>query len=182
MPGRSLPSANRYARAIFEIALGAGSIDAWGDDLTSMAVACGNADFLAFLEAPGVTAEEKAQAVRGVLPDISDGAHNMLSRLIARRAATLLPRIRSRYQELVDAERGVRRVRVATAVPLTDAERSRVVGELGRTLDGGIVLTETVDPSLLGGMLVRVGDRVLDGSVKGRLASLRRSLARGAAQ
>ncbi len=180
MPGRSLPSAKRYARAVFEIAQAAGALGQWSEELASMGLACANAEFVAFLEAPGVTSAEKAEAIRAVLPDLSEGGHNMLSLLVARRAASLLPRIQERYQELVDDEEGIRRVEVATAVALTDSERAYVTEELGKTLAGEIRLSELVDPTLLGGMRIRVGDRVMDGSVRGRLASLRQSVAAGA--
>ena len=180
MPGRSLPSAKRYARAVFEIAQAAGALDQWSEELASMALACANADFVALLEAPGVTIAEKAEIARAVLPDLSEGGRNMLSLLVTRRAASLLPRIRERYQEMLDDDAGIRRVEVATAVPLTDSERAYVTEELGKSLAGEIRLSELVDATLLGGMRVRVGDRVMDGSVRGRLASLRQSVAAGA--
>jgi F-type H+-transporting ATPase subunit delta len=180
MPRRSLPSAKRYARAVFEIGQAAGTLGQWSEELAIMALAGANAEFVALLEAPGITSAEKAEAVLGVLPDLSEGGRNMLSLIISRRAASLLPRIRERFQELIDDEEGIRRVEAATAVAMTDSERAYVIGELSKTLAGEIRLSEMVDPTLLGGMRIRVGDRVMDGSVKGRLASLRQSVAAGA--
>ena len=179
MPGRSLPSPKRYAQAIFEIAQAADAFDEWQEQLSALGEACGEQGFIALLEAPGLTPEEKQRVVAEVLPDAEELAANLLLLLIERRAVSLAPQIAVRFRELVDAHRGIQRVQVASALPLSDDERQRITAELSRMFEGQVRLTEAVDPSLIGGLLVRVGDRVLDGSVRGRLAALKRSLAAG---
>lgn len=180
MPGRSLPKPKRYAQAVYEIAQAADTLDEWQETLAAMATACRNPDFVAMLEAPGITPAEKAEAIRAVLPDAGDLAHNLLGLLVQRRATGIVPQVHEHYQELLDRARGVQRVEVTSAVDLAEADRERIAGQISGTLGRSVRLTATVEPSLLGGLLVRVGDRVLDGSVRGSLLALRQSFTSGA--
>ena len=84
-----------------------------------------------------------------------------------------------RYRELVDASQGVVRVAVTSAVELTDDDTKRIAGQLSAALGGDVRVTATVDSEVLGGLVIRVGDRVIDGSARQRLNSLRGALAQG---
>ena len=100
----------------------------------------------------------------------------MVALLASRNALGLYPRIVAEYQGLVDAHNNRERAEVVTAVPLEDQQRERVMQRLARLLNKEVVLTTRVDPQVLGGLLARVGDRLIDGSTKGKLLGLRRSL------
>ena len=180
MPGRALPSAKRYAQAVFDIAQASGATQEWDEQLSMIAQAAGIPEFIALMQAPEITPEERSKALEGVLPSLSDQARNLLLLLARNRAVGVLPQVYDRFQELIDAAQGVVRVQVSSAIELTDDDQKRVTDQLSASLGRDVRLTTTVDPELLGGLVIRVGDRVIDGSARQRLSSLRGSLARGA--
>ena len=180
MAGRSLPSPKRYARVLLELAQARGEVESWRGILQDMAEAAANPDFAALLEAPGLSAEEKLAAAREVLPDATELGYNLLVLLARRRAVNLLSRIQEEFEAGADVLEGVQRVEVRTAVLLDQGQQRRITEGLQASLGLEVRLTARVDPALLGGMVVRIGDRVIDGSTRGRLQALRHSLAAGA--
>ena len=180
MPGRSLPSPKRYARALMELAQARGDVEGWEGILTEMAAAAAREEFVVLLQAPGVKLEEKLEALCQVLPEATELGYNFLALLIQRRAVTLLPRIQQEFQALADTARGVQQVEVRSAVDLDQGEQRRIQEQLAAWLGKDVRLTARVEPELLGGLVMRIGDRLLDGSARGRLEALRRSLLAGA--
>lgn len=179
MPGRRKPSSKRYAQALFELAQQSGAVAEWDEQLSALAAAGGTPEFVTLMEAPEITDDERARALEHVLPDLTGGARNLLDLLARARAVEALPQVYERYRELVDAAQGIVRVQVASAVELTDDDTRRIAGQLSAALGGDVRITASVDPELLGGLVIRVGDRVVDGSARQRLGSLRGALAQG---
>ena len=179
MAGRRQPSSKRYAQALFELARESGTVADWDEQLATLAAAAGTPEFVSLMEAPEITADERSRALEHVLPDMSDGASNLLHLLARARAVQVLPQVHERFRELVDASQGVVRVEVASAVELSEDNTKRIVEQLSAALGGDVRVTASVDSELLGGLVIRVGDRVIDGSARQRLNSLRGALARG---
>ena len=179
MAGRKQPSSKRYAQALFELARDSGAVDEWDAQLATLAAAAQTPEFVALMEAPEIRDDERARTLQSVLPDLSDGARNLLELLARARATGVLPMVYERYRELVDASQGVVRVAVTSAVELTDDDTKRIAGQLSAALGGDVRVTATVDSEVLGGLVIRVGDRVIDGSARQRLNSLRGALAQG---
>lgn len=179
MAGRRQPSSKRFAQAIFELAQESGALGEWDEQLATLALAAGTPEFVSLMEAPEITGDERTRVLGHVLPNLSDGARNLLQLLARARATHALPAVHDRYRELVDASQGVVRVQVTSAVDLTDDDTSRIAGQLSAALGGDVRVASAVDPDLLGGLVIRVGDRVIDGSARQRLNSLRGTLARG---
>ena len=102
---------------------------------------------------------------------------NLMLLLTSRNLVHLLPAIADRFQELLDAHNGVSRAEAVSAVPLDDGQREKVERALADMYGGEVRLTSRVDPEILGGMVIRIGDRVLDGSARTRLQNMRRELA-----
>ena len=102
---------------------------------------------------------------------------NLMLLLASRNLVHLLPAIADRFQELLDAHNGVSRAEAVSAVPLDDSQRRSVERALADVYGGEIRLTSRVDPEILGGMVIRIGDKVLDGSARTRLQNMRRELA-----
>ena len=102
---------------------------------------------------------------------------NLMLLLASRNLVHLLPAIADRFQELLDAHNGVSRAEAVSAVPLDDRQRRSVERALADVYGGEIRLTSRVDPEILGGMVIRIGDKVLDGSARTRLQNMRRELA-----
>ena len=103
-------------------------------------------------------------------------ALNLVSLLASRNLAGLMPGIVEQYQRLLDDHNGIERAEVVSAVPLDDAQRASVEELLKEVVGKEIRLTSRVDPQIIGGIVARVGDHVIDGSTATRLESMRREL------
>ncbi len=171
-------SAIRYAKAVFQLAVERDELENWLDDLTQLADSITNRDFVEILSAPRVPLSQKERIAREALGSaVSPLALNLMFLLTSRGAVHRLPEIADRYQDMLDAHRGIERAEVVTAIPLDDVQRDSVVETLARTSGKEIRVTTRVDPEILGGMVIRVGDRVMDGSARARLQSMRREIA-----
>jgi F-type H+-transporting ATPase subunit delta len=171
-------SARRYAQAVFELALENRELEKWFDDLTLLSDSVSNQEFLDFLSQPRVTSEEKIRVVRDALGDsVGPLALNLMCLLATKNIAHILPGITDQYQELLDVQQGIERAETVTAIPLDDDEQRRVTEMLSAMSGRDVRLTTRVDAEILGGMIVRIGDRVMDGSTRSRLRAMRRELA-----
>ena len=171
-------SARRYAQAVFELALENRELEKWFDDLTLLSDSVSNQEFLDFLSQPRVTSEEKIRVVRDALGDsVGPLALNLMSLLATKNIAHILPGITDQYQELLDAQQGIERAEAVTAIPLDDDEQRRVTEMLSAMSGRDVRLTTRVDVEILGGMIIRIDDRVMDGSTRSRLHAMRRELA-----
>jgi F-type H+-transporting ATPase subunit delta len=170
----------RYALAIIDIAKAEGAVDSWLEAADTLEALTGDPRFVVALQADGVTDEKFVAIVRQALPGVSQTQINLFRLLRRKGRLALGPSIASYLRELVDEDRGVLRALVTTAVEL-DADRVRQVREQIAASTGQQVELETrVDPTVLGGMVIRIGDRLIDGSTRGRLRKLRESLERAA--
>jgi len=170
------PKARRYAQAVFEIALEQDALDQWSGDLARLEAVAADAAFEAFLEAPGVALGRKLEAIGETLKDAAPLARNLLGLLAERRQVRLVRAIRAEFAGLADEHEGIARAEVVTAVPLDDARRGRVEALLGELVGLRAVVTERVDPAILGGLVAYVGDLMMDGSVRTRLRTLGETL------
>ena len=173
-------TAKRYAGAVFEIARDTGTGDAWREDLASIVELVEHPQAGPFLTSARVSDADKRRMVEGALQDISPVAMNLALLLLQRSRLHLAPLIAVEYNRMLDASRGIEHAIITTAVPLNEAGE-RAVAERLRDLTGAReMLVETrVDPSLIGGMVARIGDRLIDGSTRTKLVQLKRRLAEG---
>jgi F-type H+-transporting ATPase subunit delta len=170
------PSAKRYAMALFQIGLDKGNTENFGKDLQTLDEALSERAFPAFLRMPKIGIEQKMNVVKEGLPDLNPTVHNLLGLLIARRDTESIPVIIKEYVKLLDQQSGIEKGEVYSAVPLDDAQLEQLAEYLGNLTGKKIELTASVDESIVAGLVARVGDMILDGSVKTRLQSLRKSL------
>ena len=174
-------SARRYAQALFLIAEENGDQDQWLADLEVLASSSRNPDFIAFIDSPKIENVKKIEVIKEAFSkSISDLALNLVSLLATRNYVASLSSIADAFQELVDSAKGVERAEIVSAVKLTDGQEKDVVDKLTQMVGKELSVTTYVDESILGGYLARVGDRLLDGSVKTQLEDMRRELIRGA--
>jgi F-type H+-transporting ATPase subunit delta len=175
--------AKSYAKALFDLAKERGQTDQIGADLQRVVeVAAGDGELADFLSRPWIAASTKratAAEVAGRL-DISPLARDFMALVAAHGRADHLEAIALAYRDLVDADQNRVRARVRSTVALTPQERDALSARLSRALGGKqVVLSEEVDPALLGGFIAEVGSLVLDGSLDGQLARIRQRLAAG---
>ena len=170
-------SSRRYAQAVFQIALERDALDAWTEDLRVMAMGLQNRDLAGLLDAPQAPASVKVQTIGDLFGDSVDGlARNLLATLAVRNLAYLLPDVADEFGSLVDERNGIARGEIVSAAPLTEEEGERLGEVLSGIVGKPLKLTASVDSSIIGGVIARVGDRVIDGSVRTRLREMRRAL------
>lgn len=176
MPVRSSAAARRYAQAAFEIARETDQLDGWQSDLESLAAAWEETDFAAALENPRIPLNTRMELLRRRLGDVAPLVLNLACLLLIRGRLGLAGGIVQAYGILLDAHRGIERAEVTTAVPLEESEREGISRRLAETLGKEIRLTARVDPQIIGGLVARIGDRLLDGSTRNKLISLKKTL------
>ncbi len=171
-------SSRRYAQAVFQLALEHDGLEMWLDDLTLLAGSLEDAEFSEFLGAPQVTVAQKVQVITDSLGDhVNPLALNLVSLLASRNSAGLISGITEVYQELLDAHTGIERADVVTAVGIDDDQQQRIADLLESIVGKEVTITTRVEPELIGGFVARVGDRVIDGSTRTRLAEMKRGIA-----
>ena len=171
----------RYAEAAFQIAERDGSLERWRKDLDSAAGELDEgSELLAILANPALPLDQRRAVVEGVFGKLAQPARNLVLLLVQRGRIEQLPRIASEFRRLDDDRQGIVHATATSAAPLTDTEKRALTARLEQMTGGRVALETDVDEGLLGGLVVRVGDRLIDGSVRGRLERLRNQLASGA--
>jgi len=171
------PAAKRYAQAAFELARERGELEAWELDLGSLADALRSPEALAFIASRQVRTEAKEAFLREATGELSPLVWNLVRLLASRGRLALLPQIAEQFQALLDEHRGIAHAEVVTAVPLGDGEREALASRLSE-LTGKQVLVELYEePEILGGLIARIGDQLIDGSTRSKLLALKRQLA-----
>lgn len=180
--------ARNYAEALFESALNHGATEEFGEAIETVSVLVDeHPDFRLFLETPRVDAADKKKVVREVFGDrLPSQVVNFVLLTIDKRRQRILREIAREYMDLVDEHLDRAHVEVAVARPLDDATTNEIGQRLSAMLGKTAIPHVRVQPELLGGIVVRSGDTIYDGSLRRRLERMRRQLmtpsARGAAQ
>jgi F-type H+-transporting ATPase subunit delta len=170
-------AAKRYAEAAYLIARQDGKEDAWSTGLAAMAVLFGDDRARAVFESARVPPQQKQGLVERVLAGVDPLVLNLARLLVRRRRTSFGPQVAQAFQELVDTAKGISHATVTSAVPLVDEDRAAVQRRLIEITGGPVVMETHVDENILGGLVVRIGDRLIDGSTKSRLLALKRRLA-----
>lgn len=171
-------SAERYARAAFELATESGRIEAWSDSLGRIRTMLGDADVRRLLDSPTIPSVERVGLVTELVGKGQEmEAVNLVRILTEARRLDLLDGIHMEFERLADETAGRVRGKVTTAVEMSDGDRDVLAAELSSQLGTQVRLDVEVEPSIIGGLVLQVGDRVIDASVRSRLEQLRRRLA-----
>ncbi len=152
------------------------SFDRWGKELEAISEVQQSPEIGAFLSSPTVGMSAKESALRECLAGHSPEAINLVRLLLHKGRFTLAPQIAEQYRQMLNEYRGIATAEVASAVPLDRKEIEAVARHLSNLTGRQVVVEAHVDPSILGGIVARVGDQLIDGSVKGRLEALKRRL------
>jgi F-type H+-transporting ATPase subunit delta len=178
---RRTSAARRYAEAIGEIARRDGTPDAWLDDLRLAAAVVSEPELARLLDNPAVPVAARREVLGAILAGrVSHLALNLVLLLATRARIALVPAIAAEYKRLLDRGRGMVTATVTSPIPLEPDHLAAVADRL-RSLTGRTVEVQAaLDPALVGGLTVRVGDQLIDASVRGRLERLRDRLVAGA--
>ena len=165
--------ARPYAKAAFEYARENNALASWLEQLATVAAVTMDSAMEAVLSNPALTAEQQVQTLDDVCGEVmGTEVRNFVSNLASNRRLTLLPEIYSLFaQHKANQERSVD-VEVVSAFDLAEETRDKLANVLGEKLEREVKVTASTDRELLGGVLIRAGDLVIDGSVRGRLKKL----------
>ena len=173
--------ARRYATALFNL-LDPPSIEASRNNLLGFSDLLNqSSDFKHVLASPVFTLEEK----KTVLNDLSDRMgspavmRDFLGQLLKKNRVGLLPEIAEAFNDLADQHKGVHHVWVSSAKDMSPSEQQQLQAQLGNRLHRDVKMTFQTDPSLVAGLKIRIGSRVYDNTVRGKLAGMRALLAKG---
>lgn len=174
---REVTIAENYAETLFELAKRADDLHGWEALIGGMADAMGRDRTLRlFLESPRIAAADKGRVLAEAFKDAPAHFVRFLQILVHNRRQMLIPEIATAYMDLVDDVEGRLHALVTVARETGDAERDAIAAQLSRVFGKQVVPHLTVHPGILGGVIVRIGDSVMDGSVRKRLALLKGSL------
>lgn len=171
--------AGRYASAFFDLAKGAGSVPAIEGNLAGLRKLIDESvDFRRVIESPVFTGDEQAKVVEVVLSQlgISGLTANFLNLIAKNGRLAALPSIISAFSALAAKDRGEVTAEVSSAVALTDEQIATLKQSLKASVGKDVTLASKVDPSLIGGLVVKIGSRMIDSSLKTKLSNLKLAL------
>lgn len=175
-----MPAGNvgrRYAQAVFDIAQSKGSLDKWAEDLTTITQVLGQANAMNFLENPKVSRADKQTYIQELLSNrVSPEAFNLAQILVQRGRQGQAVVVEGEYLKMLNRLRGVEVAFVTTAIPMNEAEEAQLKARLNQITGKQVTIKAEVNPDILGGVVARVGDTLIDGSIKTRLEALRKAL------
>jgi F-type H+-transporting ATPase subunit delta len=167
-----------YARALFEVAEDRDLIDQIHDELTQFADALSeNRQLAVFFFSPYFSTEEKKDGLKKAVTGADPAFMNFLEALIERHRMPAIFRIKAQYQDMWEDARDLLPVELTSAIELDSATVASIGERVGEQTKRTVELTSTVDPDILGGIVLRVGNLILDASIRNRLNQLRKQVA-----
>jgi F-type H+-transporting ATPase subunit delta len=174
--------AARYAQALYELGVEQNNLPTLTDEIRRVSeVYAGSDELRAVIENPIIEAGARKAIVSEVLTRLGVGAltQNAVNLLAERRRLLVLPHLAKGLARLADQRANIVRVTVTTAAALPEGYFTRLKEQLETSLGKKVILERQLDPSLLGGVVTRIGDRIIDGSLKSRLQRMRQTLLAG---
>mgnify|MGYP003449220937 len=168
--------ARPYADAAFQLARTTGALGPWQQALDRMAAVAADAQMVECIDNPRLQSSQVAQLFLDVVGTVSAEQQNFVRLLVDNERLQVLPEIRDLYVELKNGQEGVKEADIASAFPLDDATLKNLVAELEARFQCRIQATVSLDPELIGGVRIAVGDQVIDASVRGKLAAMATAL------
>jgi ATP synthase F1 delta subunit len=167
-----------YARSLFEVAVERDALDEVRDQLSAFADAMrDNRDLAVFFFSPYFSVAEKKDGLSRTVTDANPALFNFLEALIERHRMPAIFRIRTEFEALWEEEKRLLPVHLTSAVSLDDSVVQNLGERIGRQVDRDVQVSSEVDPDILGGVVLRVGNVILDASIKSRLEQLRKQVA-----
>ena len=170
-------SARRYAEAAFEIGRADGTLDAWERDMATIGATMRHPELRSLLQHPAIPFADKERVLRRVMGrGVAAAPINLVLLMVRRGRPGAIDRMIERFTELLRRHRGIALAEVRIALPLDDEQRAELASRLRALTGSEIEMDETVDPDLIGGIAVRIGDELYDATVRSRLERLRARL------
>lgn len=165
--------ARPYAKAAFETADAKGQLAEWSAMLSVAALVATDSDMVKVLEHPALTSEQKAEAFIDICGEkLNDDGKNLVNTMASNKRLSVLPQVAITFEQLKSEKEKSVDVSITTAFALTDDQQNALSQALGTKLSRDIKVSSSVDKELLGGAIIRAGNLIIDGSVRGKLAKL----------
>lgn len=174
---RASPVARRYAEAYFSLAREAEDIAGWREELAAVTDALSAPQVAQAMLNPRLSLSHRVQIGMQLLEGVAEPARNLARLLIERQRTGVIREVLAAYDELADRASGVLRAEVVTAVPVDAKVTEKITRVLSRRFGQSVRPVIRHDPSIIGGLVVRIGDRVIDDSIRTHLQQLQASLA-----
>lgn len=168
--------ARPYADAAFQLARATNALGPWQQALDRMAAVAADAQMVECITNPRLLPAQVAQLFLDVVGSVSAEQQNFVRLLVDNERLQVLPEIRDLYVELKNGQEGVQEADIASAFPLDDATLKNLVADLEARFKCKIQAKVSLDPELIGGVRIAVGDQVIDASVRGKLAAMATAL------
>lgn len=168
--------ARPYAEAAFELAKTTGTLASWQEVLDRLAAAMQDSVMRECISDPRLTTETLVELFKAAAGELTAEQSNFLHILVENRRLEVLPEISAQFAELKNTQEGTREALVTSAFPLTEAQREKLIETLERKFGCQIKATVEIDPELIGGVRIALGDQVIDASVRGKLNAMAVSL------
>ena len=172
-------AARPYANAVYDTASGSNSLDSWGDALTNLAAIVSDAQMSRLLESPDLGKAEKGELIIKVLGDnLTDKQQNLVKLMAENNRLKLMPDVLAQFEVArANAENKIE-AEITSAFELSAEQISELVNTLKNKLGSDVTVTTSIDESLIGGVIIKAGDTIIDASMKSQLDSLALSLGR----
>ena len=175
--------AKRYASAIFRTALESKELNRWQSDIRKVDELLGDKALCSLLESQNTSGEDKGKVLSQRLGPVNPLIIKLVSTLTAKGKLSLVADVAEEFQRLADSYRGIEgaeTAEVTTAITLDEAYQLKLAQRITDIFGKPVVLKTKVDPAILGGIVIRVGDKLIDGSLRSKLEALRKELGRAA--
>lgn len=177
MAAESLTVARPYAEAVFKRAVESGKLDTWSDMIELMSIVVKDPVVLGLLANPKVLAANKQELMLDIGGErLNDEGRNLIKILLENGRISVLPEIAELFNQLKSEHEGAIEVEIASAFVVSDAQEAALAAALQKKLGREVRITSVEDPELIGGVRVRAGDLVIDGSIQGQLSQLANEL------
>ena len=172
------PKAKRYAEAAFQIAESSGDLQEWASQLSDLSELMEDESVNSFVNSAKIPLQQKLSVLNTTMKDFNPLLVNLVCLLSIRNSINLIELIKDEFNKLVDASSGVARAEVYTAVDLNKEQQSNIKESISKGLNTELQVSYHKDPELLGGLVVRVNDLVIDGSIQEKLIGLKRQISK----
>ena len=169
-------SARRYAQAAFSIASEKNEIDRWLSELSIVTNILNNDECLTFFDAEQVPIDVKLDGIKKLFSKNTSLVQNLISLMVVRKDISNFMEVNNIFVSMSDEFKGVVRVNITTAVPINKEDLEQIVKKLENKENKKIIIDKKIDKNILGGIVVRIGDKLIDGSTKNKIDLLSEKL------